>query len=160
MQWQNSLPFPALLWFSQLREIGIIAPCTSGLSIFLRWIYVQLFAGIAGFSVSFIPDPFSSLVSKSSARNHRSSLHFAGVRLFSNQFNSVGLFVRNQFAGWKMNAWVTRQAVVKWKIPRWNRVAGFVLRWLFHYRHTNSQITTNSNSFAALTGRHYVPPFN
>ena len=31
---------------------------------------------------------------------------------------------------------------------------------LFHYRHTNSQITTNSNSFASLTGRHCVPPFN
>ena len=46
------------------------------------------------------------------------------------------------------------------KIPRWNRVVGFVLRWLFHYRHTNSQITTNSNSFASLTGRHCVPPFN
>ena len=34
--WQKSLPFPALLWCCQLGEIDIIAPCTSGLSVFLR----------------------------------------------------------------------------------------------------------------------------
>ena len=38
---------------------------------------------------------------KSSARNHRRSLHFAGVSQLCNQFNTVGLFVRNQLAGLK-----------------------------------------------------------
>ena len=60
--------------------------------------------------VNFVTVHFSSWHWKSSARNHRRSLHFAGVRLFSSRFNSVGLFVRNPFSGWKMNAWVTRQA--------------------------------------------------
>ena len=52
---------------------------------------------------------------KSRARNHRRSLHFAGVRLFNSRFNSVDLFVRNPFSGWKMNACVTRQAAGEMK---------------------------------------------
>ena len=51
--------------------------------------------------VNFVTVHFSSWHWKSSARNHRRSLHFAGVRLFSNRFNSVGLFARNQLAGLK-----------------------------------------------------------
>ena len=62
--WQKSLPFPALLWCCQLGEIDIIAPCTSGLSVFLRWIYVQLFSGVEIFVVNFVTVHFSSLALK------------------------------------------------------------------------------------------------
>ena len=52
---------------------------------------------------------------KSNARNHRRSLHFAGVSQLTDEFNPVGLFVRNQFAGLKMKVHVSHKAVVKWK---------------------------------------------
>ena len=115
VQWQNSPPFPALLWCCQLNENGIIAPCTSWVSVF--WGEFMFSYSLALRALWWILQQCIFLLWhwKSSARNHCRSLHFAGVRLFSNQFNSVGLFVRNQLAGLKMNAWVTRQTAGEMK---------------------------------------------
>ena len=75
--WQKSLPFPALLWCGQLSEIGIIAPCTSGQSVFLRWIDVQLSSGVEIFAVNFVTVHSSSLALKI---QRQKSLPFLALR--------------------------------------------------------------------------------
>ena len=114
IQCQKSPPLPALLWCSQSREIGIIAPCTSGGSVFPWWICIPLSLVLR--ALCWILQRFIFLLWrwKSNARNHRSSLHFAGVSQLTDEFNPVSLFVRTQFAGVKMKVRVSRKAVVKW----------------------------------------------
>ena len=101
VQWQNSPPFPALLWCCQLNENDIIAPCTSGVSIF--WGEFMFSYSLALRFLWWILQQCIFLLWhwKSSARNHCRSLHFAGVSKLAYEFNQIDLFVRNQFAGLK-----------------------------------------------------------
>ena len=97
---------------------------------------------------------------KSSVRNYHRFLHFVGVSQSATNSTKSAYSSVNSLQGWKCSLALRARPLWNEKIRCWNRVTGFVLRWLFHYRHTNSQITTNSNSFASLTGRHCVPPVN